>query len=69
MSNEYFILDGHPFADKGMTGNLYPFTNLGTPLNLNEGANFAVVAYFAAIKINEGVNLNIFTQLNIWRDP
>ena len=65
MPNEHIILNGHPFADKCMAGNLTILTNLSPPLNLNKRTYLGIVANFAPVQIHEVAYLDSFTQLHL----
>ena len=63
MPDEDFVLDRHAFTDEGMTRYLAPFADLGILLNLNKGADFAVIANLTAIEIDEIRELDVFPNL------
>src|SRR5256885_5105641 len=65
MSNEHFILQGHSFANKTVTGNLARIPDFRALLNFDERADPDVVANLASVQIGEAINTLPLAQLYI----
>src|SRR5262245_14771220 len=66
MTDENLILDRHPLADEGMTGNLAAAADDGVLLNFNEGADLGVVADFASVQVDAVRELDAISELDAW---
>src|SRR5207249_4302029 len=66
--DEDVILEGHPFADEGMAGNLAVLAHPGILLDLDEGTDLRVVAYLTAVEVDELRQRDAWTQLYIGSD-
>ncbi len=65
VANEHFVLNRHPFANKGVAGNFTSGANPGAFLNLNKCADFGVVTNRTTIQIREGKDLDPLAELHI----
>ena len=68
MTDKDFVFDCDTFADEGVAGNFAASANFCAFLNLNKGADFRVVADFAAVQIGEAENADILAQLDVCGD-
>jgi hypothetical protein len=62
------VLNGHAFADEGVTGNLDPTADLCAFLDFHKRANLRLVANFTAVQIDEGIDLDISAQRHVGCD-
>ena len=69
MTHEDLILDRHALADKGVAGDLAAGADHRVFLDFHEGANARFVADPAAVKINEAVDRDVFSQPHVGCDP
>ena len=67
MPDKDFSFDDHAFANESVARNLAAFANPGSFLNLDEGANFRLIADLATVKIYESLNSDVSAELNIRR--
>ena len=65
MPDKDIVLNGHAFADEGVAGDFAIFADDGVFLDLDEGADFGVFADFAAVEVDEVVDLDIFAEFYI----
>ena len=62
VSDEDLIFNGHPFADKGVTGYLTVFTNRGVLLYFHKGAYFGAITDLATVKVDKVVDDDVLTE-------
>jgi hypothetical protein len=65
MTDKAVVLHRDPLTDKGMTGNFHPAADADPFWGLDEDANLALVADFAAIQIDECVQLDVAADVDI----
>ena len=68
VTDEYLGLDGHAFADEGMTRDLATSADSRALLNLDERADLCLVADLATVKVDEGEDPHVATELDVRRD-
>ena len=68
VSDEYLGLDGYAFANERMTRDLATSSDSRALLNLDKRADPCLVANLAAIKVDEGKDLDVATEPDVWRD-
>ena len=69
MADKNLIFQGHPFTNKGMTGNFAAVPNFDPFLNLHKRSNLHIVPDLATVKIDKVVKPDIFAQLHIGSYP
>src|SRR5580698_2546248 len=68
MTDEDVIFDHDSFTDKAVTGYLAALPDCGVLLNLDERADFRLVAYFTSVKVDELSQSDIGAQLDVGRN-
>src|SRR2546425_115983 len=68
VADEDVVLDGHAFANERVAGDLAVLADVRVLLNFDKGTDLGVVAYFAAIEVDEPRQLDAFAQLHIGRN-
>ncbi len=68
MADEDVVLDGHPFTDEGVAGDLAVAADCGVLLDFNEGADLGVVADRAAVEVDEFGELDVLSQFHVVGD-
>ena len=68
VTDEDVVFKSYPFTDKGVAGYLYPPPQTGPLLNLNEGADPALIAYFTSVEVDEGKELHVTAELDVGSD-
>ena len=61
-------LDRHAFTNEGVAADLAVIADLGAFLNFNEGPDPRFVSNLAAIKVDEGVDSHVPTELHVRRN-
>jgi hypothetical protein len=69
MTDENFVFERHPLADKGMARNFAAVSDFGALLDFDESADLYVVANFTPIQIDKPMEPNVPTQLDIRSNP
>ena len=68
VANEDFVFDLHGFADEGVAGDLAVTADARVFLNLDKRTHLRAVADFAAVEIDEVMDDDIASQLDVGRD-
>ena len=62
VAQEHAVFDRDAFTDEGVTGNFAVLAHGGILLNLDERADFGVVAHRASVQIDELRQLDVLSQ-------
>src|SRR5712691_527896 len=65
MTDKDLVLDGHAFADEGVTRDLDVASDFSIPLDFHKRADLCIVADVATVEVDESMNLNIHAQLDV----
>jgi hypothetical protein len=68
MAHEDIVLDGHPFANERVAGDLAICTDKGVLLDLHESAHLGVIPDGAAIQVDMIEDLDALPDLHIGGD-
>src|SRR5262249_2668306 len=68
VTDKDFVLDRNTFADESVARDFAASPDAGSFLNLDEGADSAFIANFAAVQIYEMIDDDVVTQFDIRRD-
>lgn len=68
VADKNLVLNGHAFADEGMTGYLAPRADFGALLYFDKSADLCVITHFTAVKVGKRKDADTLAEFDVCRD-